>query len=322
MEDLLTSYFTGDISPQDKARLFEAMAHDEDLRKNFYTLQNALALAQSLPRNEDAEVGGRQYLRFAAQRGKTAWRRFAVRVARYAAIVCLTAASAYFLAEYRQDRKQDRSFTEITAPSGQRVKVSLPDGTVAWIGPCSTLRYHASFNAKDRNVQLEGSVYFDVAHHPRKPFSVSAGNYTVTALGTRFNAVAYPGSDSFQVDLIEGCVRINNLSDSTDEVTLHAHEQAFVRNNRLCKTPSDFDNEEYLRSGIVRFDNRPLGEVLRNIALWQGVELIIADDVDAHRPVTGKIRQSDSLESILRALQSIVSFRYETIDERHIKIVH
>ena len=80
-------------------------------------------------------------------------------------------------------------YTEISAPRGQRVKVSLPDGTVAWLSPCSTLRYAASFNGKDRNVQLEGSTFFDVAHNEKKPFRIATSNYYITVLGTRFNVL-------------------------------------------------------------------------------------------------------------------------------------
>ena len=44
MEELLTKYFTGEITRQEKELLFEAMNTDEALRKEFYALQNTIAL--------------------------------------------------------------------------------------------------------------------------------------------------------------------------------------------------------------------------------------------------------------------------------------
>lgn len=101
---------------------------------------------------------------------------------------------------------------------------------------------------------------------------------------------------------------------------LQPHEQAIVRGNRLCKIASEFDNEEYLRNGIVSFKSKPFGEILDNVALWQGVKLKIDKSVDVNIPVTGKFRQSDSLENILRILQTVTDFQYTIIDERHVTI--
>ncbi|WP_373732718.1 DUF4974 domain-containing protein, partial [Bacteroides heparinolyticus] len=106
----------------------------------------------------------------------------------------------------------------------------------------------------------------------------------------------------------------------TDRLVLKPLEQAIIKNNRLYKKISNFDNEEYLKNGVVHFKRCLLGEVLKKVSLWQGVGLTIDNEVDVNYPVTGKIRQSDSLESILRALQSVVRFHYEIIDEKHIRI--
>ena len=211
-------------------------------------------------------------------------------------------------------------YTEISAPSGQRVKVNLPDGTVAWLSPCSTLRYAASFNDKNRDVELKGATFFDVAHNADKPFRILTGTYQITVLGTRFNVMAYPESKRFEIDLVEGSVQVNNANDPTDQLILCPHEQAILRNNRLWRQASEFDNEEYLKNGIVSFKSRPFGEILDNVALWQGVRFTVEKDVDIQKSVPGKFRLSDSLESILRVLQSIADFRYKIIDEKHVTI--
>lgn len=115
-------------------------------------------------------------------------------------------------------------------------------------------------------------------------------------------------------------MQVNNANDPTDQLILCPHEQAILRNNRLWRQASEFDNEEYLKNGIVSFKSRPFGEILDNVALWQGVRFTVEKDVDIQKSVTGKFRQSDSLESILRVLQSIADFRYKIIDEKHVTI--
>lgn len=320
MEELLTKYFTGEITVQEKKLLFEAMDADLALRKEFYTLQNAMAVAECLEGEEDAITGIQEYKRFSGRLFRYKLSRLVLRSCKYAALAGLIIVITCFLTRYQMSGQLSEHYTEVTAPSGQRVKVNLPDGTVAWLSPCSTLRYAASFNETERNVQLEGATFFDVAHDAGKPFRISTGNYCITVLGTRFNVMAYPESERFEIDLVEGSVQIDNACDPTDHVVLYPHEQAVLRNNRLWKQASVFDNEEYLKNGIVSFKRCPFGEILDNVALWQGVKLVVDETVDVHRPVTGKFRQSDSLESILRVLQSVADFRYKIVDEKHVTI--
>lgn len=320
MEELLTKYFIGEITVQEKKLLFEAMDVDPALREEFCALQNAMAVVGCLEGKKDAVAGTQGYKRFTGKLFRHRLFRLALRSCKYAALIGLIVTSVYFLTRYQMLGQLAERYTEVTAPSGQRVKVNLPDGTVVWLSPCSTLRYAASFNDKDRDVQLEGATFFEVAHDAGKPFRISTGNYRITVLGTRFNVMAYPESERFEIDLIEGSVRIDNAHDPTDRLILHPHEQAVLRNNRLWKQASAFDNEEYLKNGIVSFRSRPFGEILDNVALWQGVKLVVDETVDVRRLVTGKFRQSDSLESILRVLQSVADFRYKIVDEKYVTI--
>ena len=320
MEELLTKYFTGEITRQEKELLFEAMNTDEAQRKEFYALQNTIALTGCLEEEADRDYGSQSYSQFKKRLFCHRLLRQVLHSCKYAAMIAVVASCVYFLTRYQMNETLSERYTEISAPKGQRVKVNLPDGTVAWLSPCSTLRYAASFNGKDRNVQLEGSTFFDVAHNEKKPFRIATSNYYITVLGTRFNVMAYTESKRFELDLVEGSVRIDNVTDHTDQLVLQPHEQAIVRGNRLCRIASEFDNEEYLRNGIVSFKSKPFGEILDNVALWQGVKLKIDKSVDVNIPVTGKFRQSDSLENILRILQTVTDFQYTIIDERHVTI--
>ena len=208
----------------------------------------------------------------------------------------------------------------ITAPKGQRVKVDLPDGTVAWLSPCSSLRLSASFTESDRKVELDGATYFDVAKNPEKPFIVSAKGYRVRVLGTKFNISAYKNSAEFETDLVEGCVHIYDPADIRNEVFLQPKEKAVLWGDRLMKRESDFDNEEYLKNGIVSFLSEPFGRVLNSVALWNDVNFKIERSVNATQRISGKFRQSDSLESILKALQGAMPFKYKIVSEEEIII--
>ena len=319
MEELLVKYFTEDINKQEKKLLFEAMDNDDALRKEFYDLQNTMAMAEFVDSN-DRTLNRQAYAHFLRIIFRRRLFHQVLKCCKYAALIVAVSLCVYFVTYYRMNEILCKQYTEVIAPSGQRVKVNLPDGTVAWLSPCSTLRYAASFNSENRDVQLKGSTFFEVSHNEKMPFRISTGIYNITVLGTRFNVMAYPESKRFEINLIEGSVQIDNTNDSTDRLVLLPHERAVLQNCRLYKQTSDFDNEEYLKNGIVSFNSRPFGEILENVALWQGVILTVDKSVDTNRLVTGKFRQSDSLESILHVLQTVADFRYTIVTEKNVII--
>ena len=141
------------------------MNTDEALRKEFYALQNTIALTGCLEEEADRDYSSQSYSQFKKRLFCHRLLRQVLHSCKYAAMIAVVASCVYFLTRYQMNETLSERYTEISAPRGQRVKVSLPDGTVAWLSPCSTLRYAASFNGKDRNVQLEGSTFFDVAHN-------------------------------------------------------------------------------------------------------------------------------------------------------------
>ena len=79
-----------------------------------------------------------------------------------------------------------------TAALGQRLAVTLPDGSQAELNSGTTMRYGHRFGA-ERVVYLEGEAFFDVVKEER-PFVVHTFNAQTTVLGTRFNVRAWSQS--------------------------------------------------------------------------------------------------------------------------------
>ena len=80
--------------------------------------------------------------------------------------------------------------TTLTAPTGERLAATLPDGSTVELNSGARLSYARAFGGKARTVRLTGEAFFDVAHDAQKPFMVKTFNADVTVLGTRFNVRA------------------------------------------------------------------------------------------------------------------------------------
>ena len=320
MNELIDKYFAGEMTDREKKDLFDRIETDETLKKEFLRMQNVVALTGILSRQDDPEVSRKGKQHFAQLLFRKRLKRTIIVSLKYAAVFAVLIAGTFYVTKQYLSEEFGKNYTMITAPKGQRVKVDLPDGTVAWLSPCSSLRLSASFNESDRKVELDGATYFDVAKNPEKPFVVSAKGYRVRVLGTKFNISAYKNSAEFETDLVEGCVHIYDPADIRNEVFLQPKEKAVLWGVRLMKRESDFDNEEYLKNGIESFLSEPFGRVLNSVALWNDVNFKIERSVNATQRISGKFRQSDSLESILKALQGAMPFKYKIVSEEEIII--
>ena len=88
------------------------------------------------------------------------------------------------------------------APKGQRVYVTLADGTTVWLNPCTRLKVPNVFDARQRIVELEGEGFFKVMKNAEAPFIVKTDKYDIRVLGTEFNVFAYPDRDDFETELV------------------------------------------------------------------------------------------------------------------------
>lgn len=96
----------------------------------------------------------------------------------------------------------------VAVPAGQRAQITLADGTKVWLNAQSTLTYSHDFGRNERNVELDGGAYFEVAKNREIPFYVNTETNQVRIVETHFNVCAYRGSNEFTTTLLEGIVDI------------------------------------------------------------------------------------------------------------------
>ena len=120
-------------------------------------------------------------------REKKSHRRFSfVPMLRWAA-VCLPIIAALAVYELGLDSKVDTLPLVVTAESGERAKVQLPDGTKVNINSASQISYPHDFDGERRIVELDGEAYFEVTPDKGVRLSPKAAGLEITVLGTAFD---------------------------------------------------------------------------------------------------------------------------------------
>lgn len=323
MHQLITKYFYGNITAEEKAELFSLMQTDEDLHKEFVSVQNLCALSASLAAEDDEVRAIDKLFLFKLARKKDRKNRvyFFRHLVGYAASICVAVIITWLIMSYQHQTTVTGpvAFEEFSTPAGQRAKIRLHDGTVVWLNARSILRYPNQFIGTERKVELEGEAFFEVARNEEVPFVVATEKLDIKVLGTKFNVFAYKGKNEFSTALIEGSVKIYKPDNESVAMYMNPNDFAELKEGRLEKRR--IGNTDFLlwKEGIYAFDDVSFSEIISKLELYYDITIDVKNRKLGEYKFSGKFRQRDGVESVLKTLQKIYKFSY-TKDEELNKI--
>lgn len=223
--------------------------------------------------------------------------------------------SAWSLFKDRSDSKTSVvARQEITSPSGVRTKIDLPDGTMVWLNAGSTLKFPIQFVGKERDVELNGEAFFEVAKNKEKPFIVSANKARVKVLGTSFNFMSYQEDNSIEVVLKEGKVLFESEYGKNKEQQVMEANSRLVADKQTGKIEvSEVHVNKYIawHENKLVFDESPISELAQKLERWYGVEVVV-DDEKLHNYRFTTTFENESLHQVLELLElsSPINIRY------------
>lgn len=215
--------------------------------------------------------------------------------------------------------QQEVALNTIKVPPGQRVEVTLADGTHIWLNARSEFSYPASFNGDKREVRLKGEAFFDVAKSKDKKFIVNTGRCEVEVLGTQFNVESY-NENEFSTALLRGSVKVTDKSQPDESVVLEPNNAVSLHNGKLTVTPITDLNPYSWKEGLITFKDIRFRELMKKLEKNYGIRIIIENKNLDDYACSGKFRISDGIEEVLRALQQDAHFTFDRESGTEIRI--
>lgn len=320
MDEQLDKYFLGELSNREKAALFDQIESCPEKKMEFIRMQNTVAISKLAKQKGDEERAGQKMKELETRINRKQVRHFYLNMAKYAAVIAVVLVNAWLLTDKFIPQEKPLLFTKIEVPKGQRIFMTLQDGTEAWLSPRSVIKIPNEYSMDERSVELDGEGFFSVTKDAKRPFIVKTQRYNIEVLGTKFNVFAYSKSKKFETILVEGRVQVTNTTKPKESIVLNPNEMVSEINGGLVKSVTSFSNEEYLKSGIFYFSNKQFIEILDYLTLWYNVEFEIKKSAQINQYVSGKFRQSDDIERILKALQGVHYFKYKMVTNEIIEI--
>lgn len=192
-------------------------------------------------------------------------------------------------------------YNTLTTPRGGQYQLVLPDGSKVWLNASSTLQFPTAFVGKERDVELSGEAYFEVAKNKEKPFHVNLKGMQVEVLGTHFNVNAYADENYVKTSLLEGSVRIKEGHQSG---LLKPGQQAVIKNDNKSIEIRKADMEEVVawKNGLFQFNGANIGTIMREIGRWYDVNIEYEGKIPV-RSFEGKISRDAPLSDVLKILE-------------------
>lgn len=320
MNEQIIKYFQGELNTTEKLLLLREVEANSELKEQFIEYKNMRALLALSDQVDNKDANKRGYTRFNKLIATKRIRKIILHTVSYAAAVTLLILSTYWLTSNYFDIQNSMTKVENTlyVPAGQRVKLTLQDGTEVWLNSQTKLTYPTLFSENERRVTIEGEAFFSVAKNPQKPFIVSSQGLEMKVLGTKFNVYSYPGEEKIQTSLLEGKLKVYFSDSESSGIILKPEEQVTIKEGQMKITHLPHSDYFLWRDGIYSFQNEPLIDILKKLELYYDVKIIVKDQSIYKWEYTGKFRQRDGIDNILRMIQKIHKFNIEKDEENNI----
>ncbi|HVU53510.1 MAG TPA: FecR family protein [Puia sp.] len=218
----------------------------------------------------------------------------------------------------------------------KEILMTLPDNSKIRLLPGARMRYRKGFGiTANRDVQVSGKAFFDVAKNGQKPFTLYSEGLQTSVLGTSFFVNANPFSDKVSVKLFTGRVRVS-LEDTVGPAGQEAYylepgqELVFSKSTRniAINNPVKHPDEHIARvhnnlkidtiSNWYMFNNQTLAEVFDQLSAIYNVDIEYSHSEIRDMYFIGKLEKRDSLNEIMRDIAILNHLSVTTLNGRYI----
>lgn len=310
--ELLVKYIQGECTPAELEEVRQFLFQPEWQQALEDLLEEDFAAFHHTP---PAEEGGREWNKHFLDR-YTAARpaRHSILRSRwigYAAACIIVIGAAWWLAggspRHGTTNGSAIAMLEHATSRGKRLKITLPDSSVIYLGPASRIRYPEKFGQLSRDVILEGNAYFEVTPDKLHPFTVQTGTISTRVLGTSFKIDAF---DDIAVSVATGKVQVNGKD---RELALLTPGQQVKWNKETGQTilgEADIDEIKEWKDGKVTFVSAPLADIAATLERWYDVDIRFSDEQTANIRLSLIIKATVPVQHSLDIICSTAHLEY------------
>jgi len=212
----------------------------------------------------------------------------------------------------------DNLLASINVPKGRDFKVTLYDGTKAWLNADTKLILPTHFKGHERTVMIKGEAFFEVAKNRSKPFKVKAKDTDIQVLGTSFNVNAYDDDVRVITTLATGSVQVSTKEDG---MLLQPNQQAitYINRDEMMFRQVSAEDAAAWKNGYFVFNQEDIYGIMRMVARWYNVEVYYQGTISTKK-FGGTFAKAKTIDELLNYLESLGNFRFKQKGRRVIVV--
>lgn len=212
------------------------------------------------------------------------------------------------------------AYTRVENAGDTTKAIALEDGSLVYLEPNSTLRYEQPFPPNARLLYLQGEAFFKVAKDTTRPFTVQAGGFSTTALGTSFRITVFKQQARVRMQLLTGKVVIKQVdtgkAKKVSDVYLLPGRELNIDTRTLAVMESNIREYEGLArylpvhrkaaetktgdDATLNFNNQSLSQIFTTLQDKYHVQLEYDQAAFNKIFFTGQFRSDEKIDAILQ----------------------
>lgn len=199
---------------------------------------------------------------------------------------------------------------KIIVPTGKNYHVTFIDGTSVELNSNSTLSFSTSTTSEERNVNLIGEAFFDVAPNRDRPFIVQSSDLKIKVLGTAFNVSNYKENGYTSATLIEGFINASNPQGENKTITPGDQVKLFHNENTIIVSKVNTQKTTSWTTNRMIFENETLENITTKLNAWHKIAFVFKDNEIKKIKFTGTLKKTNSITHFLQMLEYTQNINY------------
>ena len=215
---------------------------------------------------------------------------------------------------------KELKYNTLNVPYGKRFNVELSDGSVVYLNSGTSIKFPVQFmEGKDREIEIEGEAFFDVAHDENSTFRVRSNGAILEVYGTKFNFKNFPEDPFSEIILTEGSVGVKSDLNDKEMVRIKPSFKA-----KLNKSGNDVEvtqvNTKLYTSwidGRVVFRNENIDNLIMKLERLYNVSITNNNQKLSNNFFNATIYvENETIEDVLNYLKEVYSIDYQVVKNK------
>lgn len=211
---------------------------------------------------------------------------------------------------FNKDSNQKQDWIVLENNNQNPQSFVLPDKTIVWLSPKSTLAYSAEFGIKNRPTKLRGQAFFQVTKNPKQPFTITTGAIVTQVLGTSFNI--NQEETGVEVSVSTGLVKV---SDNYKNFELKPNQKIVYSNNskQFVQSETNAELQQLWWKGEILLNKVKVIELAQTLKELYQKEFVFVDKEAQNSCLYSlKLKKGESLDSLLARINYLNEVQLKT----------